>query len=27
VKLERLEQNLTKTIQELALRESWVKRP
>src|SRR2546427_10703101 len=27
VKLERIEQNLTKTIQELALRESWVKRP
>ena len=27
VKLERIEQNLTKTIQELALRENWVKRP
>jgi hypothetical protein len=27
VKLERIEQNLTKTIQELALRDDWVKRP
>ena len=27
VKLERIEQNLTKAIQELALRDNWVKRP
>ena len=27
VKLERIEQNLTKTIQQLALRDNWVKRP
>jgi small membrane protein len=27
VKLERIEQNLSKAIQELALRDNWVKRP
>ena len=27
VKLERIEQNLTKVVQELALRDNWVKRP
>ena len=27
VKLERIEQNLTKTIQEVALRDNWIKRP
>ena len=27
VKLERIEQNLTKTIQQLALRDNWIKRP